>query len=99
MRQKKRPPVKIRIPKVDPTSWVAVDAYKSKYITIGAYTHVYLKRQTIAGLEIPKDTVIQAPSWHIHYDEILGRTSVLGVDINIMLRYIFFMQLRTRKKI
>jgi len=95
--------IKIKIPKVDPNSWVLVKIYKMKYINFLLCTkkpsfrkQIALKPQTIAGLKIPKNSTINCIYEHINYDEILNNCSVRGEEVNRLLKYVFMENLRNK---
>lgn len=88
---------KIKIPKVDPDIFHSVEIYKSKYYQSQWHEKIYLKPQIIAGMKIPKDTVISGFYQHIRHDSILNKTFVLGSELNKTLRYLYLKTLRNEK--
>lgn len=86
--------IPIKIPKVPNGSWIQVEVYKSKYEQWSVFEKIYLKKQSIAGVDIPKDSVIVAKCQNINYDELLGKCSVEGSEINKLLKFITLEKLR-----
>ena len=91
----------IKIPKVDPDQWHVIQCYQGKTINSLFYKKVYLRPQIIAGLKIPKDSVIQVKErlhdTFIRIDKLLNVVSVIGDKLNELLRYVYLESLRNKK--
>lgn len=84
----------ILIPKVDAAKRITVKVYRGKTIDMIHARLFILKRQLIAGIEVPKDSRIKAPLSAFTQNYMQDEISIEGAYVNKLLKYLFLESLR-----
>ena len=88
-----------KINRVNSEDWISVDVFISRCSFGWNKTKLVLKKQVINGNIIPRYSVIYTISDNVHFDKVLNRCSVIGNDVNELIKYVAIQKLRETKKL